>query len=146
MGMLSDFFVASSEDALRYANRFAESDEGEEIEMLLKPAQYKDITSLELGTLWAILEGKEWDVEKHMPEDVEFGDDEESWLNRFPAELAQLLAEASQSELDSSAAAWANTEELDCNPEDLQPLLKALQLLAKDAVTSNKAVYLWGCL
>ncbi|MFT3736406.1 MAG: hypothetical protein QM776_15540 [Rhodocyclaceae bacterium] len=145
MGLLADFFVATPAEALRYANRLSEPDEGEEIEKLLAPAQYKGCTGLELGTLWAILEGKEWDVGKHMPEDVAVGDDEESWLYRFPDELTGLLAEADRDAIETAAITWAKTEELDCDPEDIKPVLADLQLLARDAISKHKAVYLWGC-
>jgi hypothetical protein len=144
--MLSDFFVATPAEALRYANRIDEADDGEEIERLLQPAQYKGITGLEIGTLWAILEGREWDAEKHMPADVCLAEDGEIWLHRFPAELSQLLAHLDGAALKVTMAAWAATEELDCSPEDLKPVLEDLRSLARQAGDNGKSVYLWGCL
>lgn len=32
------------------------------------PVRYKGFSDLEVGTLWAILEGQEWDEGRHMPE------------------------------------------------------------------------------
>lgn len=144
--MLSDFFVATPAEALRYANRIEEEDDGEEIERLLQPAQYKGITELEIGTLWAILEGREWDVNKHMPEDVCLGEEGESWLHRFPVELANLLAGLDGAVLKRTAVAWAETDELDCDAADLKPLLEDLKALARQAGPDGKALYLWGCL
>jgi hypothetical protein len=144
--MLADFFIADPAEALRYANRNEDVDEGEEIERLLGPAQYKGITELEIGTLWAILEGIEWNVKKHMPESIYLGDEGESWLCRFPVELAKLLANSTVVALESASVHWAKTEELDCDPADLRPLLDDLQSLARQAGANGKSVYLWGCL
>ena len=40
---------------------------------------------------------------------------------------------------------WAGTDELDCEPGVLSPLLADLQRLSKLARSNGKAVYLWGC-
>lgn len=146
MGMLADFFTADPAQALRYANRIEDPDEGEEIERLLNPVQYKGITGLEIGTLWAILERKKWDVKKHMPEDIYFGEEGESWLHRFPVELTNLLANLDEAALLSASVDWAKTEEIDCAPADLRPLLDDLKFLARQAAANGKSVYLWGCL
>jgi hypothetical protein len=146
LGILADFFVAGPAEALRYANRMEEPDEGEEIQGMLNPVEYKGITSLELGTLWAILEATEWDVKKHMPEDVFLGEEGESWLTRFPVELTTLLADAGDDDLAKASVRWAKTEELDCAPEDLRPLLDDLRSLALHAVSNGKSIYLWGSL
>ena len=63
MGLISVFVVASPEDALQYgsllqsgkalpANRF-------------QRAEYKNLTPLALGMLWAILRHEKWDVSHH---------------------------------------------------------------------------------
>lgn len=144
--MLADFFVADSADAVRYARRIEEADEGEEIERRLKPVHYKNITAFEIASLWAILDDSDGDVKHHMPETVYLGEDSESWLHRFPAELSTLLASLDEAGLKSAAQDWAETEELDCDPEELAPLLADLQALARQAAVSGKALYLWGCL
>jgi hypothetical protein len=146
VGMLADFFVATPAEALRYANRMEEPDDGESIRRLLEPLEYKGVTGLELGTLWAILDGVEWDVDKHMPEETFLGSDGESWLNRFPSDLTSLLAEASPDQLNKACDTWASTEEISCDPVALLPVLGELQGLAKRAVREDKSVYLWGCL
>ncbi|MGX9699302.1 hypothetical protein ACWYXK_20220 [Janthinobacterium lividum] len=146
MGLIADFFIAGPAEAIRYANRIEDSDEGEEIELLLKPVQFKGITDLEIGTLWAILERREWDIDKHMPEDIYVGEDGESWLHRFPDELTSLLASSNVDALESASEQWAKTEEIDCNAADLRPLLKDLQSLARQAATTGQSIYLWGCL
>ncbi len=146
MGMLADFFVATPEQATRYANRNDEPDEGEEITALLNPCEYKRFTGLELGTLWAILEGVPWEVGKHMPKDTVLGTEGESWLERLPDELTHLLSKATPEALAKAGSSWANTEELTCEPADLDPVLADLQRLAQQAILSGRSVYLWGCL
>jgi hypothetical protein len=144
--MLADFFIADPTEAKRYANRIDEPDEGEEIERLMKPVQSKGITGLHIGTLWAILERTQWDVKKHMPEDVYIGEDGESWLHRFPDELTSLLANLDEEGLASASEQWAKTEELNCDPANLLPLLEDLQSLAQQAAGKGQSIYLWGCL
>ncbi|MGJ7502094.1 hypothetical protein ACSFBF_17185 [Variovorax sp. ZT5P49] len=146
MGILSDFFVASPEEALRYANRIEEPDEGDEIEELLEPVQYKRFTDIEITTLWAIMEDKEWDVDRHMLEYVELGEDNDAWLNRFPDELTTLLTQVDSASLVPVLERWANTEELACEPTELHPVMEDLRRLAAEAVGKKKSVYLWGCL
>ncbi|NHQ91521.1 hypothetical protein [Janthinobacterium lividum] len=146
MGLIADFFIAAPAEAIRYANRIEDPDEGEEIALLLNPVQFNGITDLEIGTLWAILERREWDIEKHMPEDMYVGEDGESWLHRFPDELTSLLANSGADALESGSEEWAETEEIDCNAADLLPLLKDLQSLARQAAATGKSIYIWGCL
>lgn len=145
MGILADFFVATPEDALRYSNRISEADEGESLDALLQPASYNGVTNLELGTLWAILERAPFDDARHVPEDDLADDDGESWLFRFPDELTALIAAASPEELKRAGEEWARSDELDCEPDLLSPLLADLQRLSKLARSNGKAVYLWGC-
>ena len=146
MGMLADFFVATRQDALHYAKRDADADEGEDIRIRLAPAEYKGFTGLEIGTLWAIFEGAEWEVDRHMPESLFLGEESASWLEEFPSELIQLLANATSEDVAKAASAWAITEELNCSPGDLAPVVADLQSLSRKAIAEGKAVYLWGCL
>ena len=146
MGILSDFFVATPDQAARYASRIDEDDEGDAITALLNPLQLKGLTGLEMGTLWAILEGVEWDVGRHMLESIPTGEDAESWLDRFPDELTRLLARTNASAIESACAAWADTDELRCSPSDVLPVLRDIQALTIQAEQQGRSVYLWGCL
>ncbi|QOF80066.1 hypothetical protein [Variovorax sp. 38R] len=147
MGLLSDFFVASEEEATRYADRMSEDDQGKATASHVRPAAYKGLTDLEVGTLWAILEGKEWDADLHELESDEGGDDEgDSWLFRFPDRLVQLLAHAEHSALEAALHQWAETEELQVDADELRPVVLDLQRLAKQAIAEQKSVYLWGSL
>lgn len=146
LGMLAEFFVADPTEAMRYVNRMDELDEGEEIECLVKSVQFNGVTGLEIGTLWAILESTQWDVKKHMPIDVDIDEEGESWLCRFPDELTRLLASSDEGGLASASEQWAKTEELNCDPADLLPLLEDLQSLSQQAVAKGQSIYLYSCL
>jgi len=146
MGLLSEFFVATPDLALKFArHHYEDSDEDDELTELLKPLRYKGFTGLEIGTLWAILEGAPWDVKRHMPENTWFGD--ETWLNRFPDSLTQLLASSTTEAMATAAVAWSKTEELRrSNPSDLEQVLGGLNILALHAINQQQSVYLWGSL
>ncbi|MGQ2923449.1 hypothetical protein [Variovorax sp. DAIF25] len=146
MGLLSDFFVANEGEAARYADRMSEDDQGKAIALQLRPAEYKGFTDLEVGTLWAILEGKEWDADLHALESDEGGDEGDSWLFRFPDRLVQLLAHVEHSALDAALPRWADTEELQVDVAELRPVVLDLQRLAKQAIAEQKSLYLWGSL
>jgi hypothetical protein len=141
MGILSDLFVATPEQAARYAERISELDNGDAITKLLKPLQLKSFTGLEMGTLWAILEGVTWNVDKHMLEDVQ--NDQCSGLWRFPHELTRLLACANMAAMESACLAWADTDELQCSPSELLPVLRGIQALAVRASREGNSLYLW---
>lgn len=144
MAILSDFFVASPEQAIRYADRSSEPDGGGEITMLLAPTSYTGFTTLQIGMLWAILEGVDWSVKRHLLEDIWFSNDGEAWLNRFPSDLTQLLADASADRLTAALTIWAGAKEVAYSAEELAPMLRNLEALAKQAIATNAFVYLCG--
>lgn len=145
MGILADIFVASPAAASDYA---ASQLRGRAAHVAkYQPAEYKGLTSLEFGTLWALLAGEEWDVEKHMLEDISYGEGNESWLCRFPQPLVDLLAALSDTQVETYAAAWAKTDELaGAAVSDLQRIILDLRRLAKASKSSGKDMYLWGSL
>jgi hypothetical protein len=147
MGVLSDFFIATPEQAARYARCIEEEDEGQEIRTLLQPREWKRFTGLEFGTLWAILEGETWNVKKHRLAHVEHGDEGEWWLERFPPRLIQLLATLDGAQRQSALELWAKTDELRCDPGELDPVLSDLQELARRIPeTGETSLYMWGSL
>jgi hypothetical protein len=141
VSIVADFFVASPENARAYAT--AETHDG--LQLHLVPTRHKGITPLELGTLWAILEGCEWGVERHDIPDESPAEDGNSWLCRFPQPLVQLLADSSDGDLALARTHWAATEELGCAPEALEPVIADLQRLARQAIETGREMYLWGC-
>ena len=144
MGLLADFFVAPADQALLYEDSL--NDRAASVQKY-KPAEYKNLTGLELGILWAMLLGEEWNVKKHMLTEVRFGDGGETWLFSFPPELVELLASLSDEQLDVTAIKWAETEELALwEAQHTKELLIDLRQLSKDAVSSGNDLFLWGSL
>jgi hypothetical protein len=142
VSILSDFFVATPNDALEYESLLlaAEPVPNERFTTV----SYQGFTSLELGFLWAHLERQAWDVERHGLEHVSHGEEGETWLERFPDEFVRLLSDLEQPA--ALASLWAQHEELNAEPEDLMPFLGDLKRLAQLAQSSRKALYLWGSL
>jgi hypothetical protein len=144
MGILADIFVATEDEALAYESSI-DSDDIEKYERV----EFKGLTGLEFGTLWAILENEEWDVDVHMLEDVSYGDDGETWLMMFPDELISLLCSVENNNFESVLDQWAITEELQMSgwePAEVGTVLKDLIRLAKTAQSSKRGLYLWGSL
>lgn len=144
MGLLADFFVASTDDALTYEDSLADRTV---IEQQYSPAAYRNLTGVEVGVLWALLTGEEWDVEKHQLATVQMGDGGETWLLQFPEGLIELLASMDEVALGSAAAVWAKTEELAYWEESaVHALLGDLCRLSRAAKSSGKGLFLWGSL
>jgi hypothetical protein len=97
-------------------------------------AEGASLTTLELSTLWAILEGREWDV-KMMDEFqcVLEEDDGERSIYRLPAALVSKLTLCDTDTLTRATAQWAQTDEIACDPSDIQPLMETLIRLARRA-------------
>ena len=145
MGLIADFFVASGDDALAYeasyiSNRAAHTEKYE-------PAEFRNLTGVEIGILWAHLVGEKWSVDKHMLTEIRFGDGGETWLLQVPNDLVQLLASLKDDDLAPLAEWWATTEEFQLRgADDVDELLSALHALAKKAKSSGEGLFLWGSL
>jgi len=144
VGLISDFVVASPEDVLQYgsllrsgkafpANRF-------------QRAEYKNLTPLALGMLWAILRHEKWDVSHHQPEHVFHTEDGESWLERFPGEFVCRISVLGETTASQAAEAWARSDEVRSSSDELKPVLRDLKRLATQARKSGQSLYLWGSL
>ena len=142
MSILADFFVSTPEQATQYASSI---EAHVALKATLQPFETNGLTPLELGTLWAMLAGTEYDAKKHALEDVRWGERNESWLFRIPEALVGLLAALNQHSLDSVSETWSETEELQCSPRDVQPVLTALRDLAdRQTRAEGQSLYLWG--
>jgi hypothetical protein len=142
MGIRTDIFVASQPDAETYCDVLAS---GKPLDTKqFERVQYEGFTPLEFGTLWAILEGRSWDVAEHQLEHIEQSDEGESWLERFPKKLVERIAGIAEEKLGDVAEAWGATEELECDGAELLPMLRDLRKLASAARTKGQSMYLWG--
>jgi len=142
MGILSDLFVSTHEDASLYQERY--------LARALKSSayqrvEYKGITDLELGTLWAVVQGDEWDINVHRLNQVAFGAGGETWLFRFPDAFVRSLQSLDEARISRASELWASTEELKCAPTYLMPVVSDLNRLSKLA-TGDKGLFLWGSL
>jgi hypothetical protein len=145
MGILADIFVASSEDAFAYEDLL---NDGEPIEPpRFQRLEFKHLTGLEFGFLWAILEGVPWDVKRHMLVAVDRGGDYESWLEEFPEPLVSALANVDDAAIPGVCIVWGAKEELrQLAAPDLEQVVRDLKTLAQSCAVSGKSMYLWGCL
>lgn len=144
MGILADLFVSTPSEALEYETSQLQGRAAHVARY--NPAEYKRLTSLEFGTLWAILVAEEWDFERHKLEDVLSG---ETWLCRFPDEYAAALAALTPENVEAASDAWAQTEELAMSgfePEHSREVLEDLVRLAREAQARDRSLYLWGSL
>ena len=144
MGITADFFVATPADALAYeaslSNRAASIEK-------YQPVEYKNLTGLELGILWSMLEGEEWSIEKHDLVHVHFGDGGETWLMLFPDPLVALLVGIEDSQLPEIARRWSEIGELSqWAPRDTLEVLKDVRRLAVRSQEAGFGLYLWGSL
>ena len=144
MGILADFFVATHDDALKYAAPGSFQDEA--LKLRVAPAEYKGFGTVEIGTLWAILEKEEWSAARHDLIEESIEGEGGSWLFRFPPPLLGLLAAATENDLYVANSEWSSTEELNCAPSELLPVTLDLQRLAKMSIATGKPMYLWGSL
>jgi len=143
MSILADFFVAAPEQAMQYAS---DPEAHLALKAKLLPFETNGLTSLEMGTLWAIMDGAEYDPNVHALEDVRWGEGNESWLHRFPESFIALLARLDACSQGAVGGTWAQTEELRCSADDVQPVLDALHNLADRQMRSKgESLYLWGC-
>ncbi len=135
MSILTDVFVADSMQAGSY-----EGSSGDSFERV----QLKGLTDIEFGSLWALINGEEWDFEKHKFENLH--QHEESWLFRFPPPFVTSLAEISEPKARSAAADWAASEELQWPVADAHLVIAELVRLARASQAQSKQLFFWGCL
>jgi hypothetical protein len=142
MGILADFFVATLKDALAYSHLGGD----------LPPGRYEllrsgRITSIELGTLWAIMEGVEWNSANHSLTEFDQIDSSESWLSELPSPLVELLASLDDPEIEQLAAEWCETDEMvGPMPEAMFDFIGELRHLARISQSTGNGLYLWNAL
>jgi len=139
VGLLSDFVVATSEDALQYESFVPYGDRV--LPDHFWRSHYKNVTPLALEILSAILRDEEPDAGLHRLEHVFHT--EQTWLFRFPDELASLIAALDERTAAQVADAWARCGEVVSSPDELRPILLDLNHLSGQAQRSRCSLYLW---
>jgi hypothetical protein len=102
----------------------------------------KGITTLELSTLLAILEGEEWqeallDLFSQVPNTGN--------LFRVSDALLSRLTDFDY-DIDQVAADWADTEELKVEPEQARSFIDGFAQHALRAQRLRKPIHLWNCI
>lgn len=138
MGLLADLYLAHDGHAVRYDTTPEE---------FTDRAEFKSITPLEFSTLLAIMRGIEWNgaLMDEFPCLLEV-DGGERLIHRFPAAMLTELVALTPDRIASVTAEWAATEELDCRPDELRPIVDDLIRLARLATETGRSLHLWNCL
>ena len=138
MSVLTDFYLAEPSRAKDY--------DVDQQCLEIDRAQYKGMTPLELSTLSAIIQKKEWDAAMmdEFPE-VLIVDGGERLIYEIPSATIERFAILSEDEISSAAVAWSKTEELACEAEDIQPVIEEIVRLSKRALETERSLYLWIC-
>jgi hypothetical protein len=134
MGILTELFLATDDEARTYDGQSAER---------FKSVQLGGLTSLEFETLWSILDGREWSPKSHGLEEVRPSG--HTWTFRFPPAYVERLSELDSSAVSAAAKRWAATEELACDPADVEPVIDTLVSLARSR-GGDRHLFLWGSL
>jgi hypothetical protein len=145
MGILSDLFVASLGDALRYEN---EATSARELpSWVAARARFGGLTDLPYEVLWAALDGRTLAPDSHLLEELSMRKDGGSWLFRFPPSFVARLAEAEAVSLGRVAEQWVQSGELHgATAAEVMPVLRELTQLARMAQSQGKGLFLWGSL
>lgn len=138
MGVLADIYLShDDQEAARYDN---------EPEMFNEREQYGNFTELELSTLWAKMRGIEWDVNSRDEfHTVLVKDGGERCIKRLPSSMTDELARLTPDQISTAATNWAATDEMACEPADVQPIVEGLVRLAKIASVQDRKLYFWNC-
>lgn len=138
MSLLAEIYISSDDEAVAYdttPERFAER------------AEYKSFTPLELSTLWAIIRGTEWDGdmldEFQCLLEIDGG---ERLIHSLPPAMISDLTALTPDRVASVTSDWAATDEMDCDPKDIRPIVDDLVRLSRSASVSGRGVYLWNSL
>ena len=135
MGLLTELFVATDAEAKAYDHNSADR---------FRSAKLGGLTNLEFETLWAILAGEEWSPKIHALGDI--ASSNSTWTFKFPRAYIDRLRAVDAQGICDAAKWWAVTEELSCEPADLEPVIEQLVSLARSLDESNESLFVWTSL
>jgi hypothetical protein len=141
VSVLSDFFVATPEEAPQDESLVLTKD------TLLgnfECVSANGLTGLDIGLLWAALEGQEWDADRHELEPVEGEAVSDASLERFPDTLVLALRTLPDERVPAVAQRWGEAEELASSGDVLRFMVLSLRRLAILAMKEQKSLYLWN--
>jgi hypothetical protein len=107
-------------------------------------ADYMRITSAELSTLWAVLQGVDSDTDMTGEFEVVFDEDDgECVIQRLPAGMVAALAELSPDQITAVAQKWGDADDIE--PRDVaREIVRDLVRLANSAIDTLQNVYLFN--
>lgn len=129
MSLPNSLFKATREEAVAYAS----SGRGEISELF----EFGGITDLDLSNLFSIITGEEFDFDQHELLPLEEGTEVD--LIELPARFVSALACIEKNNIPKISIQWSETEELACDPKDLEPIVESLISLSK--VAGDQSVY-----
>jgi hypothetical protein len=137
VGLLNTYFVGNDSDAENFSNA--------EVDKFPATFQAKGLTTLELAELWAVLSEIEFSAElAGLFENIKQTDSE--WIDRFPDEFTEVLADLEDDEVNELALTWIEYEELRIRNYQLADavfIFDGLRRLAKVAKAMSANLYLW---
>jgi hypothetical protein len=138
MGVLADIYVSrDDQQAVQYDSAPESFPERE---------QFTNFTVLEISTLWAAIRDTAWDVASLDDfSNLLVIDGGERTIHRFPKALSDDLARLTPQQIATASQKWAATDEMRCQPSDVQPIVEGLVRLAKRASETSGQVYFWNC-
>jgi hypothetical protein len=136
MGINASFFVARDDVAHQFVSN----------PKMFEPdcADYMRITSAELSTLWAMLQGIDDDADLMDEFEAVFDEDEgECVIQRLPARMVAALAELSPEQMKEFAERWGDTDDIEPR-EASREIVGDLVRLARRATETRQNVYLFN--
>lgn len=91
--------------------------------------EFGGITDLDISIFFSIAAGEEFDFDLH--EILPMDELEDCEVFELPVRLVEVLAAKNEADIQPLAIEWAATEELQCDPADLSPIVAKLIELSK---------------
>lgn len=140
MGILTDFVVATDNDAVAIGEAVRPADQWPTLES-------KGVETIKLSTLYCAATNAQYTDDIQASFSLVAGNEEEGpWVFKFPPEILAAIAGIGQSDIPAIAASWAATEELQMDgwsKEDAAQFIKELQTYAQKALGSGASLFLW---
>jgi hypothetical protein len=138
MGIMADIFITNHEKALvlEDTSDLPASD----------VAHYGRMTELEMGFIKQALTGQALDFDPDLGfEAINVVDEGERITTKFPDDMLPMLSSMDEKQMEKVSIILANTEELQCQPDDLMAVLLDLKRLSAAALERGLGMYLWNC-
>lgn len=119
MSLPNTLFLATRDTAIAHASGHAAAVEG--------MFAFGGITDLDLANLFSIVTNEDFDFDLHELLPL---DDALPGLIELPTRFLDALASQHHADIPLLAARWSDTEELDCDPAGLVPVIESLRSLA----------------